>query len=100
RPCDPLKLNWRETRASEWLAYLRGVAMRSTKVLFWLAQLAGVAATVWFLWGSEIPLGVPGEWTWDRITFGKEAVKEATFGGVIARIAAVVYLVFCLFPDH
>ncbi|HLQ44375.1 MAG TPA: hypothetical protein VK137_06585, partial [Planctomycetaceae bacterium] len=27
-------------------------------------------------------------------------VKEATFGGVIAGIAAVIYLVFCLFGDH
>lgn len=30
-------------------------------------------ATAGFLWGTEIPLGVPGEWTWDRIRFPDDA---------------------------
>ncbi len=74
--------------------------MRGWKVLFWLAQLAGVAATLWLLWGTEIPLGVAGEWTWDRIAFGKEVLQEVKFAAVIAGIATVVYLLLCLFADH
>ena len=74
--------------------------MRGWKVLFWLAQLAGAAVTVWLLWGTEIPLGVAREWNWDRIRFGQDVLKEAQFSGVIAGIAAVVYLAFCLFADH
>lgn len=74
--------------------------MRATKILFWLAQLAGVAATIWLLWGSEIPLGVPNEWVWDRMTLDAAELKTTSLGWVIAGIATVVYLIFCLFADR
>ena len=74
--------------------------MRSTKVLFWLAQIVGVAVTIGLLWGSEIPLGIPGEWTWDRIVLDADELQEMTFGWVIAGIATVVYLFVCLFADR
>ncbi|MBC7820005.1 MAG: hypothetical protein IAG10_24245 [Planctomycetaceae bacterium] len=74
--------------------------MRATKVLFWLAQLAGVAATIWLLWGSDVPLGVPNEWTWDRIQFDDAAFKETAWGWGIAGLATVGYLLFCLFADR
>ena len=75
--------------------------MRATKVLFWLAQLAGVAATIWLLWGSEIPLGVPSDnWVWDRITFSDAEFKTMSLGWVIAGGATVVYLIFCSFADR
>lgn len=75
--------------------------MRATKVLFWLAQLAGVAATIWLLWGSEIPLGVPADkWVWDRITFDDAEFETTSLGWAIAGVATVVYLIFCSFADR
>lgn len=74
--------------------------MRATKVLFWLAQLAGVAATIWLLWGSAIPLGVADEWVWDRIQFDAAEFQATSLGWVIAGIATVIYLLFCLFADR
>ena len=74
--------------------------MRSTKVLFWLAQIVGVAATIGLLWGSEIPLGIPGEWTWDRIAYDAEALQAITIDWGIAGIATVGYLIVCLFADR
>lgn len=75
--------------------------MRTTKVLFWLAQLSGVAATIWLLWGSNIPLGVPSDnWVWDRITFDDAEFKTTSLGWVIAGVATLVYLIFCSFADR
>ncbi len=74
--------------------------MSSGKLWYWLAQLVGVAATAVLLWGSEIPLGVPGEWVWDRIEFTREALAESALGWAIAAIATVVYLVVCLAGDR
>ncbi len=75
--------------------------MRATKVLFWLAQLAGVAATIWLLWGSDIPLGVPSDnWVWDRITFDAAELKTTSLGWVVAGVATVAYLAFCMFADR
>lgn len=75
--------------------------MRATKVLFWLAQLAGVAATIWLLWGSDIPLGVPSDnWVWDRIQFDASEFTTTTFGWAAVAIATVVYLIFCSFADR
>lgn len=74
--------------------------MRATKVLFWLAQLAGVAATIWLLWFSDVPLGVPNEWVWDRIAFDDAEFKTTSLGWVIAGISTLVYLVFCSFADR
>lgn len=74
--------------------------MRATKVLFWLAQLAGVAATVGLLWGSELPLGVAGEWVWDRIAFDQASFQELQLGWIVAGVATLVYAVVCLFADR
>lgn len=74
--------------------------MRATKVLFWLAQLAGVAVTIGLLWFHDLPLGIPGEWVWDRIDFDAASFQETSLGWVIAGCATVVYLLFCLFADR
>lgn len=74
--------------------------MRATKVLFWLAQLAGVAFTIWLLWGSDLPLGVPKEWTWNRIPFDEADFQATAWGWGIAGLATVGYLLFCLFADR
>ena len=29
--------------------------------------LSGAVFQIWLLWGTEYPLGVPGEWTWSRL---------------------------------
>ncbi|MCA9029224.1 MAG: hypothetical protein KDA66_00370 [Planctomycetaceae bacterium] len=42
------------------------------------------------LWGTSLPLGVPGEWTWGRIS----PSVETLFGLVIFLPIAVVYVVF------
>jgi hypothetical protein len=75
--------------------------MRATKVLFWMAQWAGVATTIWLLWFSDIPLGVPSDnWVWDRITYDDAEFKTTSLGWIIAGIATVVYLIFCLLADR
>lgn len=74
--------------------------MRATKVLFWLAQLAGVTATIWLLWGSDLPLGVPKEWVWGRIQFAPGEFNVTSLGWAIAGGATFVYLLFCLFADR
>ena len=74
--------------------------MRGTKGLFWLAQFAGVAVTIWLLWFSDIPLGVVGEWTWDRIKYDEAALKETSLSWAITGCVTLGYLFFCLFADR
>jgi methylthioxylose transferase len=50
-----------------------------------------VAGTAVVLMSDRIPLGVPGEWTWDRIAWG----PEATLGAVVALLTGAVYIGFC-----
>lgn len=52
---------------------------------------AGLAtlALVFVLWGTSIPLGVPGEWTWDRIETGEDDRVDALVGLGIGTFAAV-----------
>lgn len=52
--------------------------------------LAGASAGLWLLWGSETPLGIPGEWTWPRIPFNAESVA----GWLTASLAGGLYLAF------
>ena len=55
----------------------------------WLAMAAaGVAATAWLLWGTALPLGIPGEWTWVRL--GWEA--DLPWNLVLTAPAAIAYL--------
>lgn len=35
--------------------------------LWLLLSAIGVALTWWLLWGTSLPLGIPGEWTWNRL---------------------------------
>lgn len=64
-----------------------GGAMR---YCFWLLLAAGVIGSLVFLWGSNLPLGIPGEWVWQRTTLEPDALWN--FAGVAA--AAVLYLLF------
>jgi methylthioxylose transferase len=51
-----------------------------------------VAGTAVVLMSDRIPLGVAGEWTWDRIAWG----PEATLGALVAMLGGAVYIGFCL----
>ena len=42
------------------------------------------------LWLSDVPLGVPGEWTWPRIRLHAASV----WGWIVAAAAAAVYIAF------
>ncbi len=60
--------------------------MRPPLLLTLIAVASGLSAAL--LWGTEIPLGVAGEWTWPRIPFSAE-----TLAGLLMLIpAAVVYV--------
>lgn len=37
------------------------------RIAFRILCLLGAVFQIWLLWGSELPLGVPGEWTWSRL---------------------------------
>ena len=51
---------------------------------------AGAAAGLWLLWGSGLPLGIPGEWTWPRIPLDAESVA----GWLTALLAGGLYIAF------
>lgn len=70
--------------------------MSSRPVRLTLLIQAGVAAglwSMWLLWGSDRPLGVPGEWTWPRIPFDAETIA----GWLTALLAGALYFAFVLF---
>lgn len=58
-----------------------------------ISAVALSAISVAFLWLTNIPLGIPGEWTWDRIA-PTDAAGESEFvlGAAQAAIAGVVYI--------
>lgn len=63
--------------------------MHSTRGL--IAAVALSAISVAFLWLTEIPLGVPDEWTWERIST-TDVEAEVVLGAVQSLIAGVVYI--------
>ena len=59
-----------------------------------LLLLSGAAA--WLLWWSDVPLGVPGEWTWERISYGGGGSLAGTLvGPAVAIAAAGLYVLVC-----
>lgn len=65
--------------------------MVSRRSLIAIAVLSVVS--VGFLWSTAIPLGVSGEWTWERIEIADQK-QEAILGAIQASIAGVVYILF------
>ena len=55
-----------------------------------IVAIAGLAASIGVLWLSNIPLGVPGEWTWPRIPFSAASI----WGWIVAGAGAAVYIAF------
>jgi methylthioxylose transferase len=56
-----------------------------------ISAVALSAISVAFLWLTDIPLGIPGEWTWDRIA-PADAGEEFVLGAAQAVIAGTVYI--------
>ncbi|MDA0282887.1 MAG: hypothetical protein O3B13_08390 [Planctomycetota bacterium] len=63
--------------------------MLSSRGLITVVALSAISVA--FLWLTSIPLGVPGEWTWTRIT-SSGSEDELALGVVQAAIAGVVYV--------
>src|SRR5262245_14254643 len=74
-----------------------GARMKSAVRLTALA--AGVAATIALLWLTDVPLGIPGGWTWRRSIAGDEpgARAEQFLGLVQAAVAVAAYIGFAAF---
>lgn len=64
--------------------------MRSRRVWWTLLVLSGAA--VWLLWGAAAPLGIPGEWTWDRIGWGTS--EDRILGWAAAGLTGLAYVLF------
>ena len=63
--------------------------MYSTRGL--ISAVALSAISVAFLWLTDIPLGIPGEWTWERVS-SSDGGAEIVLGAVQSAIAGVVYI--------
>lgn len=55
------------------------------------------AASLALLWLTNLPLGVPGEWTWDRIPFEGREWTVLLLGGISALVVGALYLGLTLF---
>jgi len=66
---------------------------------FWITLLATSAASVGLLWlpcGDAakswcVPLGIPGEWVWNRIPIGDSGAATLLLGWSLAAVALLVY---------
>jgi hypothetical protein len=56
-----------------------------------ISVVALSAISVAFLWLTDIPLGVPGEWAWERIS-ATDVGSEVVLGAVQSLIAGIVYI--------
>ncbi len=63
--------------------------MHSTRGLISVVALSAISMAI--LWLMNIPLGVPGEWTWERIS-STDVEAEVVLGAVQSLIAGVVYI--------
>lgn len=62
-------------------------------VKYWLAIFLGSVASVAALWCTTIPLGIPGEWTWDRAAAEPDLFWNLC-GGVVAASLFIGYVLF------
>src|SRR5262249_33251032 len=65
---------------------------RRTAIGFALVAAGSLAV----LWLSNLPLGVPGEWEWDRIPFARGQWIAAVLGWLVAGLFGGLYLAFAL----
>ena len=69
-------------------------ATTRTSLLLLIGIVAGLVATYLLLWQSDIPLGVEGEWTWNRSALSADAIWLIVVAGCWAGsyVAAVAWL--------
>jgi hypothetical protein len=65
---------------------------RRTAIGFTLVAAGSLA----ILWLSNLPLGVPGEWEWDRITIARGEWLAVVLGWLAAGLVGALYIVFAL----
>jgi hypothetical protein len=65
----------------------------------WLIGItvAGALAALALLWTDVVPLGVPGEWTWGRLSY---TTLSLVWAGMVCGAAAAVYLAFTAWGDR
>ncbi len=64
-----------------------------------ITAVVGCAATIGRLWGTKIPLGVPGEWVWERIPFPFDNPLDGILGWFSAALFAIVYCLYAIAVD-
>lgn len=57
-----------------------------------LLTLLPVTITVCFLWATEIPLGIPGEWTWPRLGYAQQSLFVMAPGLLMLFVVGLMYL--------
>jgi hypothetical protein len=55
---------------------------------FWICLVASVIASQACLWWTQLPLGIPGEWTWSRV----DREPDVVWNMVGAVVAALLYV--------
>ncbi len=65
-----------------------------------LIPAVGAALSIGLLWATEIPLGVPGEWTWGRHSFAETSAREIAWslGPAVVLLCGYVAFVRWLMP--
>ena len=67
------------------IGVLPGAGMR---FWFWICLVASVIASQACLWWTQLPLGIPGEWTWSRV----DREPDVVWNMVGAVVAALLYV--------
>lgn len=71
---------------------IRGTLQGGCAVKIWLAIIAGSVLSIVVLWLTSLPLGIPGEWYWERA-----ALEPDTFWNLIGGVvAAGLFIVFVI----
>jgi len=61
-----------------------------------IAVVVGSLVTVGILWGTAMPLGIPGEWVWERLPADPQTMANL----LLAAFGAVLYLGFVILGER
>ncbi len=63
-----------------------------------VAVCAGLGAllSLWLVWGTDWPLGVPGEWVWPRLSWASESVAAWAWALVPVLLVGALYVAVCV----
>jgi len=61
--------------------------------LFWSLLVLGSLLTIGFLLFSDLPLGIPGEWTWNRIPSESVESPQSIGDMIVFSLSAMIWLV-------